>query len=164
MKNFKSALIIFAIASLTSLTVGVYAIYEINQVKNDTRNVLDKFDYDIDRIKSQPIANIENSLATISTNRDLIKDMQKVNDKREELIACLWYQTLILNLNAPGNPKFNYYSEQYNSLLSTITSSEDKSQVINEINSYCETNEKLMQFLLEDKMKILIDKVAKNND
>ena len=164
MKNFKSALIIFAIASLTSLTVGVYAIYEINQVKNDTSNMLDKFDYDIDRIKSQPIANIENSLATISTNRDLIKDMQKVNDKREELIACLWYQTLILNLNAPGNPKFNYYSEQYNSLLSTITSSEDKSQVINEINSYCETNEKLMQFLLEDKMKILIDKVAKNND
>ena len=58
MKNFKSALIIFAIASLASLTVGMYAIYEINQVKNDTSNMLDKFDYDIDRIKSQPIANL----------------------------------------------------------------------------------------------------------
>tara|TARA_B100000945_G_scaffold176675_1_gene141732 strand:+ start:565 stop:1059 length:495 start_codon:yes stop_codon:yes gene_type:complete len=164
MKNFKSTLIIFAIISLTSLTVATYAIYEINQVSNDTRFMIEKFDYDIDRIKSQPIANIEKSLATISTNRDLIKDMQKVNDKREELIACLWYQTLILNLNAPGNPKFNYYSEQYNSLLDSITPSEDKSQVINEINRYCETNEKLMQFLLDDKIKILIDKAAKNND
>ena len=84
--------------------------------------------------------------------------------KREELIACLWYQTLILNLNAPGNPKFNYYSEQYNNLLDSITPSKDKSQVINEINRYCETNEKLMQFLLDDKIKILIDKAAKNND
>ena len=71
MKNFKPTLIIFAIVSLTSLTVAIYAIYEINQVGNDTRFMIEKFDYDIDRIKSQPIANIEKSLETISTNRDL---------------------------------------------------------------------------------------------
>tara|TARA_Y100001936_G_C15878019_1_gene561299 strand:+ start:156 stop:536 length:381 start_codon:yes stop_codon:yes gene_type:complete len=126
--------------------------------------MIEKIDYDLDRIKSQPIANIEKSISTISTNRDLIKDLQTVNDKREELIACIWYQTLILNLNAPGNPKFDYYSEQYNSLLESITSIEDKSKVLSEINNYCESNEKLLQFLLEDKLNILIDKAAINND
>ena len=125
MESYKTSLILFAIISLTSLTVSIYSIYQINQINNDTSFMIEKIDYDLDRIKSQPIANIEKSISTISTNRDLIKDLQTVNDKREELIACIWYQTLILNLNAPGNPKFDYYSEQYNSLLESITSIED---------------------------------------
>tara|TARA_B100000427_G_scaffold320994_1_gene320960 strand:+ start:203 stop:697 length:495 start_codon:yes stop_codon:yes gene_type:complete len=164
MESYKKSLILFAIISLTSLTVSIYSIYQINQINNDTSFMIEKIDYDLDRIKSQPIANIEKSISTISTNRDLIKDLQTVNDKREELIACIWYQTLILNLNAPGNPKFDYYSEQYNSLLESITSIEDKSKVLSEINNYCESNEKLLQFLLEDKLNILIDKAAINND
>ena len=164
MEKYKSSLILFAIISLTSLTISIYSIYQINQINNDTSFMIEKIDYDLDRIKSQPIANIEKSISTISTNRDLIKDLQTVNDKREELIACIWYQTLILNLNAPGNPKFDYYSEQYNSLLESITSIEDKSKVLSEINNYCESNEKLLQFLLEDKLNILIDKAAINND
>ncbi len=164
MESYKTSLILFAIISLTSLTVSIYSIYQINQINNDTSFMIEKIDYDLDRIKSQPIANIEKSISTISTNRDLIKDLQTVNDKREELIACIWYQTLILNLNAPGNPKFDYYSEQYNSLLESITSIEDKSKVLSEINNYCESNEKLLQFLLEDKLNILIDKAAINND
>ena len=164
MEKYKSSLILFAIISLTSLTISIYSIYQINQIKNNTNFMIEKFNYDLDRIKSQPIANIEKSISTISTNRDLIKDLQTVNDKREELIACIWYQTLILNLNAPGNPKFDYYSEQYNSLLESITSIEDKSKVLTEINNYCEANEKLLQFLLEDKLHILIDKAAINND
>ena len=113
MESYKTSLILFAIISLTSLTVSIYSIYQINQINNDTSFMIEKIDYDLDRIKSQPIANIEKSISTISTNRDLIKDLQTVNDKREELIACIWYQTLILNLNAPGNPKFDFYSEQY---------------------------------------------------
>ena len=164
MESYKTSLILFAIISLTSLTVSIYSIYQINQINNDTSFMIEKIDYDLDRIKSQPIANIEKSISTISTNRDLIKDLQTVNDKREELIACIWYQTLILNLNAPCNPKFDYYSEQYNSLLESITSIEDKSKVLSEINNYCESNEKLLQFLLEDKLNILIDKAAINND
>ena len=164
MEKYKSSLILFAIISLTSLTISIYSIYQINQIKNNTNFMIEKFNYDLDRIKSQPIANLEKSMSTISSNRDLIKNLQTVNDKREELIACIWYQTLILNLNAPGNPKFDYYSEQYNSLLESITSIEDKSKVLTEINNYCEANEKLLQFLLEDKINILIDKAAINND
>ena len=164
MEKYKSSLILFAIISLTSLTISIYSIYQINQIKNNTNFMIEKFNYDLDRIKSQPIANLEKSMSTISSNRDLIKNLQTVNDKREELIACIWYQTLILNLNAPGNPKFDYYSEQYNSLLESITSIEDKSKVLSEINNYCESNEKLLQFLLEDKINILIDKAAINND
>ena len=126
--------------------------------------MLTKFDIEIDSIKSLPIANIENSLTTIGSNRTLIKNMLEITEKREELLACLWYGNMMLNLNSPNNPQFEDYSETYNNLLNSLSSTDDKSNLIIEINNYCKQNETLMYFLLEDKLKILIDKAAKNND
>lgn len=126
--------------------------------------MLAKFDTDIESIKSQPIANLQNSLTTIASNRTLIKNMIDITDKREDLIACLWYGDMMQNLNSPNNPQFEDYSETYNNLLNSLSTEDDKSNLIREINNYCKQNETLMYFLLEDKLKILIDKAANNND
>jgi len=164
MKNIQLSLIIFSIISLVSLITSISIFYNYNNERQNTSKILTTFDADIESIKSQPIANLENSLTTIASNRTLIKSMIEITEKREELIACLWYGDMILNLNSPNNPQFEDYSETYNNLLNSLASTEDKSNLISEINNYCKQNETLMYFLLEDKLKILIDKATKNND
>ena len=100
-------------------------------------------------------------LTSPSLNKTLIKDLTKIGEKRSELISCLWYENMMLNLNTPENPNFEYYSDVYNNLLESITESENKDDIIKELNDYCSTNRALMFFLLLDRMKIILAKSGK---
>ena len=47
--------------------------------------------------------------------------------------------------------------DRYNNLLESLTESENKDNVIMELDNYCNENRALMFFLLLDRMKIILE-------
>ena len=138
--------------------------YGSSKQKNLKNNVINNNKQKIELINSNSnqLEN-NNSNATLgltspSLNKTLIKDLTEIGEKRSELISCLWYENMMLNLNTPENPNFEYYSDVYNDLLESLTESENKDNIINELNNYCSTNRSLMFFLLLDRMQIILEK------
>ena len=66
----------------------------------------------------------------------------------------------MVNLNIRENENFEYYSGVYNNLLESLTESENKDNIIMELDNYCNENRALMFFLLLDRMKIILDESA----
>ena len=152
MNNLNTGILLFA---LLSLIFSIFSLYSVNNNKqkieliNSNSNQLEKNN------------SIETpGLTNPSLNKALIKDLTKISDKRSELISCLWYENMMVNLNVPENANFEYYSDVYNNLLESLTESENKDNVIMELDNYCNENRALMFFLLLDKMKIILEESA----
>ena len=153
MNNLNTGILLFA---LLSLIFSIFSLYSVNNNKQKIELI---------NSNSNQLEN-NNSNATLgltspSLNKTLIKDLTEIGEKRSELISCLWYENMMLNLNTPENPNFEYNSDVYNDLLESLTESENKDNIINELNNYCSTNRSLMFFLLLDRMKIILEKSDK---
>ena len=149
MNNLNTGILLFALLSL------IFSIFSLYSVINNKQKI------ELINSNSNQLEN-NNSNATLgltspSLNKTLIKDLTKIGEKRSELISCLWYENMMLNLNTPENPNFEYYSDVYNNLLESLTESENKDNIIIELNKYCSTNRSLMFFLLLDRMKIILE-------
>ena len=152
MNNLNTGILLFAILSL------IFSIFSIYSVNNNKQKI------ELINSNSNQLEN-NNSNATLgltspSLNKTLIKDLTEISDKRSELISCLWYENMMVNLNVPENANFEYYSDVYNNLLESLTESENKDNVIMELDNYCNENRALMFFLLLDKMKIILEESA----
>ena len=152
MNNLNTGILLFAILSL------IFSIFSLYSVNNNKQKI------ELINSNSNQLEN-NNSYATLgltspSLNKTLIKDLTEISDKRSELISCLWYENMMVNLNVPENANFEYYSDVYNNLLESLTESENKDNVIMELDNYCNENRALMFFLLLDKMKIILEKSA----
>ena len=153
MNNLNTGILLFALLSL------IFSIFSLYSVINNKQKI------ELINSNSNQLEN-NNSNATLgltspSLNKTLIKDLTKIGEKRSELISCLWYEHMMLNLNTAENPNFEYYSDVYNNLLESLTESENKDNIIIELNKYCSTNRSLMFFLLLDRMKIILEKSDK---
>ena len=153
MNNLNTGILLFALLSL------IFSIFSLYSVINNKQKI------ELINSNSNQLEN-NNSNATLgltspSLNKTLIKDLTKIGEKRSELISCLWYEHMMLNLNTAENPNFEYYSDVYNNLLESLTESENKDNIIIELNKYCSTNRSLMFFLLLDRMKIILEESDK---
>ena len=152
MNNLNIGILLFA---LLSLIFSIFSLYSVNNNKQK-----------IELINSSS-NNLENQspaqslgLTNPSLNKVAIKSLTKISDKRSELISCLWYENMMVNLNVPENANFEYYSGVYNNLLESLTESKNKDNIIMELDNYCNENRALMFFLLLDKMKIILEESA----
>ena len=153
MNNLNKGILLFA---LLSLIFSIFSLYSVNNNKQK----IELINSNSNQIENNN-SNEASGLTSPSLNKTLIKDLTKIGEKRSELISCLWYENMMLNLNTPENPNFEYYSDVYNNLLESITESENKDDIIKELNEYCSTNRALMFFLLVDRMKIILEKSGK---
>ena len=149
MNNLNKGILLFA---LLSLIFSIFSLYSVNNNKQK----IELINSNSNQIENNN-SNEASGLTSPSLNKTLIKDLTKIGEKRSELISCLWYENMMLNLNTPENPNFEYYSDVYNNLLESITESENKDDIIKELNDYCSTNRELMFFLLLDRMKIILE-------
>jgi len=149
MNNLNKGILLFA---LLSLIFSIFSLYSVNNNKQK----IELINSNSNQIENNN-SNEASGLTSPSLNKTLIKDLTKIGEKRSELISCLWYENMMLNLNTPENPNFEYYSDVYNNLLESITESENKDDIIKELNDYCSTNRALMFFLLLDRMKIILE-------
>ena len=160
MNNLNTGILIFA---LLSLIFSIFSLYSVNNNKqkieliNSNSNQLENNNSNETQGLTSPSTQ---GLTSPSLNKALIKDLTKISDKRSELISCLWYENMMVNLNVPENANFEYYSGVYNNLLESLTESENKDNVIMELDNYCNENRALMFFLLLDKMKIILEESA----
>ena len=153
MNNLNKGILLFA---LLSLIFSIFSLYSVNNNKQKIELIISNSN----QLENNN-SNEASGLTSPSLNKTLIKDLTKIGEKRSELISCLWYENMMLNLNTPENPNFEYYSDVYNNLLESITESENKDDIIKELNDYCSTNRALMFFLLLDRMKIILEKSGK---
>jgi hypothetical protein len=153
MNNLNKGILLFA---LLSLIFSIFSLYSVNNNKQK----IELINSNSNQLENNN-SNEASGLTSPSLNKTLIKDLTKIGEKRSELISCLWYENMMLNLNTPENPNFEYYSDVYNNLLESITESENKDDIIKELNDYCSTNRALMFFLLLDRMKIILEKSGK---
>ena len=153
MNNLNTGILLFA---LLSLIFSIFSLYSVNNNKQKIELINSKSNQ-LENNNSDKVL----GLTSPSLNKTLIKDLTKIGEKRSELISCLWYENMMLNLNTPENPNFEYYSDVYNNLLESLTESENKDNIIKELNDYCSTNRALMFFLLLDRMKIILEKSGK---
>jgi len=153
MNNLNKGILLFA---LLSLIFSIFSLYSVNNNKQK----IELINSNSNQLENNN-SNEALGLTSPSLNKTLIKDLTKIGEKRSELISCLWYENMMLNLNTPENPNFEYYSDVYNNLLESITESENKDDIIKELNEYCSTNRALMFFLLVDRMKIILEKSGK---
>ena len=153
MNNLNKGILLFA---LLSLIFSIFSLYSVNNNKQK----IELINSNSNQLENNN-SNEAMGLTSPSLNKTLIKDLTKIGEKRSELISCLWYENMMLNLNTPENPNFEYYSNIYNNLLESITESENKDDIIKELNEYCSTNRALMFFLLVDRMKIILEKSGK---
>lgn len=153
MNNLNKGILLFA---LLSLIFSIFSLYSVNNNKQK----IELINSNSNQLENNN-SNEASELTSPSLNKTLIKDLTKIGEKRSELISCLWYENMMLNLNTPENPNFEYYSDVYNNLLESITESENKDDIIKELNDYCSTNRALMFFLLLDRMKIILEKSGK---
>jgi len=153
MNNLNKGILLFA---LLSLIFSIFSLYSVNNNKQKIELIISNSNQLENNNSNEAMG-----LTSPSLNKTLIKDLTKIGEKRSELISCLWYENMMLNLNTPENPNFEYYSDVYNNLLESITESENKDDIIKELNDYCSTNRALMFFLLLDRMKIILEKSGK---
>ena len=153
MNNLNKGILLFA---LLSLIFSIFSLYSVNNNKQKIELIISNSNQLENNNSNEAMG-----LTSPSLNKTLIKDLTKIGEKRSELISCLWYENMMLNLNTPENPNFEYYSDIYNNLLESITESENKDDIIKELNEYCSTNRALMFFLLVDRMKIILEKSGK---
>ena len=140
MNNLNKGILLFA---LLSLIFSIFSLYSVNNNKQKIELIISNSNQLENNNSNEAMG-----LTSPSLNKTLIKDLTKIGEKRSELISCLWYENMMLNLNTPENPNFEYYSDVYNNLLESITESENKDDIIKELNDYCSTNRALMFFLL----------------
>tara|TARA_B100001765_G_scaffold63818_1_gene38358 strand:+ start:300 stop:764 length:465 start_codon:yes stop_codon:yes gene_type:complete len=152
MNNLNTGILLFA---LLSLIFSIFSLYSVNNNKQK----IELINSNSNQLENNN-SNETPGLTSPSLNKALIKDLTKISDKRSELISCLWYENMMVNLNVPENANFEYYSDVYNNLLESLTESENKDNVIMELDNYCNENRALMFFLLLDKMKIILEESA----
>lgn len=152
MNNLNTGILLFA---LLSLIFSIFSLYSVNNNKQK----IELINSNSNQLENNN-SNETPGLISPSLNKALIKDLTKISDKRSELISCLWYENMMVNLNVPENANFEYYSDVYNNLLESLTESENKDNVIMELDNYCNENRALMFFLLLDKMKIILEESA----
>ena len=152
MNNLNTGILLFA---LLSLIFSIFSIYSVNNNKQK----IELINSNSNQLENNN-SNETLGLTSPSLNKTLIKDLTEISDKRSELISCLWYENMMVNLNVPENANFEYYSDVYNNLLESLTESENKDNVIMELDNYCNENRALMFFLLLDKMKIILEESA----
>ena len=152
MNNLNIGILLFA---LLSLIFSIFSLYSVNNNKQK----IELINSNSNQLENNN-SNETLGLTSPSLNKTLIKDLTEISDKRSELISCLWYENMMVNLNVPENANFEYYSDVYNNLLESLTESENKDDVIMELDNYCNENRALMFFLLLDKMKIILEKSA----
>ena len=153
MNNLNTGILLFA---LLSLIFSIFSLYSVNNNKQK----IELINSNSNQLENNN-SNETQGLTNPSLNKALIKDLTKISDKRSELISCLWYENMMVNLNVPENANFEYYSDVYNNLLESLTESENKDNVIMELDNYCNENRALMFFLLSDKMKIILEESDK---
>jgi len=153
MNNLNTGILLFAILSL------IFSIFSLYSVNNNKQKI-ELINSNSNQLENQiPAASL--GLTSPSLNKSAIKSLTEVSDKRSELISCLWYENMMLNLNVPENANFEYYSDVYNNLLESLTESDNKDNVIMELDNYCNENRALMFFLLLDRMKIILEESGK---
>ena len=148
MNNLNTGILLFA---LLSLIFSIFSLYSVNNNKQKIELINSKSNQ-LENNNSDKVL----GLTSPSLNKTLIKDLTEIGEKRSELISCLWYENMMLNLNTPENPNFEYYSDVYNNLLESLSESENKDNIILELDNYCSINRSLMFFLLLDRMKIIL--------
>ena len=152
MNNLNIGILLFA---LLSLIFSIFSLYSVNNNKQK----IELINSNSNQLENQSSAE-SLGLTNPSLNKAAIKSLTEISDKRSELISCLWYENMMVNLNVPENANFEYYSGVYNNLLESLTESENKDNVIMELDNYCNENRALMFFLLLDKMKIILEESA----
>ena len=152
MNNLNTGILLFA---LLSLIFSIFSLYSVNNNKQK----IELINSNSNQLENNN-SNETPGLTSPSLNKALIKDLTKISDKRSELISCLWYENMMVNLNVPENANFEYYSGVYNNLLESLTESKNKDNIIMELDNYCNENRALMFFLLLDKMKIILEESA----
>ena len=153
MNNLNTGILIFA---LLSLIFSIFSLYSVNNNKQK----IELINLNSNQLENQSPAE-SLGLTNPSLNKVAIKSLTQISEKRSELISCLWYENMMVNLNVPENTNFEYYSDVYNNLLESLTESENKDDVIMELDKYCSENRALMFFLLLDGMKIILEESDK---
>ena len=153
MNNLNTGILLFALLSL------IFSIFSLYSVINNKQKI-ELINSNSNQLENNN-SNETPGLTSPSLNKTLIKDLTKISDKRSELISCLWYENMMVNLNVPENANFEYYSDVYNNLLESLTESENKDNIILELDNYCSINRSLMFFLLLDRMKIILEESDK---
>ena len=128
MNNLNTGILLFA---LLSLIFSIFSLYSVNNNKQKIELINSKSNQ-LENNNSDKVL----GLTSPSLNKTLIKDLTEIGEKRSELISCLWYENMMLNLNTAENPNFEYYSDVYNNLLESLTESENKDNIIIELNNY----------------------------
>ena len=149
MNNLNTGILLFA---LLSLIFSIFSLYSVNNNKQK----IELINLNSNQLENQSPAE-SLGLTNPSLNKVAIKSLTQISEKRSELISCLWYENMMVNLNVPENTNFEYYSGVYNNLLESLTESENKDDVIMALDNYCNENRALMFFLLLDKMKIILE-------
>ena len=152
MNNLNTGILLFA---LLSLIFSIFSLYSVNNNKQK----IELINSNSNQLEHQSPAE-SLGLTNPSLNKVAIKSLTQISEKRSELISCLWYENMMVNLNIRENENFEYYSGVYNNLLESLTESENKDDVIMALDNYCNENRALMFFLLLDKMKIILDESA----
>ena len=152
MNNLNIGILLFA---LLSLIFSIFSLYSVNNNKQK----IELINSNSNQLEHQSPAE-SLGLTNPSLNKAAIKSLTEISDKRSDLISCLWYENMMVNLNVPENANFEYYSGVYNNLLESLTESENKDNIIMELDNYCNENRALMFFLLLDRMKIILDESA----
>ncbi len=153
MNNLNTGILLFAILSL------IFSIFSLYSVNNNKQKI-ELINSNSNQLENNPLSE-SLGLTSPSLNKSAIKSLTEVSDKRSELISCLWYENMMLNLNVPENANVEYYSGVYNNLLESLTESDNKDNVIMELDNYCNENRALMFFLLLDRMKIILEESGK---
>ena len=149
MNNLNTGILLFA---LLSLIFSIFSLYSVNNNKQK----IELINLNSNQLENQSPAE-SLGLTNPSLNKVAIKSLTQISEKRSELISCLWYENMMVNLNIRENENFEYYSGVYNNLLESLTESENKDNIIMELDNYCNENRALMFFLLLDKMKIILE-------
>ena len=149
MNNLNTGILLFA---LLSLIFSIFSLYSVNNNKQK----IELINLNSNQLENQSPAE-SLGLTNPSLNKVAIKSLTQISEKRSELISCLWYENMMVNLNIRENENFEYYSGVYNNLLESLTESENKDDVIMALDNYCNENRALMFFLLLDKMKIILE-------
>ena len=152
MNNLNTGILIFA---LLSLIFSIFSLYSVNNNKQK----IELINLNSNQLENQSPAE-SLGLTNPRLNKVAIKSLTQISEKRSEFISCLWYENMMVNLNVPENANFEYYSGVYNNLLESLTESENKDNIIMELDNYCNENRALMFFLLLDKMKIILEESA----
>ena len=153
MNNLNTGILVFA---LLSLIFSIFSLYSVNNNKQKIELINSNSNQIENQSPSEALG-----LTSPSLNKAAIKSLSEISEKRSELISCLWYENMMLNLNVPENANFEYYSNVYNNLLESLTESDNKDNVIMELDNYCNENRALMFFLLLDRMKIILEESGK---